>query len=177
MRCRKLAESSCLWAGLALVVLGLGATPVRAQEGLPEAAGRGDSGIEGERVLDTVEVTASPEDEARKTIGNTSGMKKADLERRNASHMSDLIDQISGASMNSLYSRPEVSVGVQGIAGHGRVSQQLESITQNFHAFTKDIGQTGSLLIDPQFLRSINVTRGSGMGIAALGSLGSSVNF
>jgi heme acquisition protein HasR len=129
------------------------------------------------RILDTVEVTATAEEEQKKTIGNRSGMKKEDIERRNASHMSDLIDQISGTSVNSLYSRPEVSVGVQGIAGHGRVSQQLEGVTQNFHAFTRDFGQTGSLLIDPQFLRGIEVGRGVSSSTGALGSLGGTVGF
>jgi heme acquisition protein HasR len=128
-------------------------------------------------VLDTVEVTATTEEEPKKTIGNRSGMKKEDLERRNASHMSDLIDQISGTSVNSLYSRPEVSVGVQGIAGHGRVSQQLEGVTQNFHAFTKDIGQTGSIVVEPQFLKSIDVTRGINASTGTLGSLGGVVDF
>jgi heme acquisition protein HasR len=123
-----------------------------------------------------VEVTAETE-KAKKTIGNTSGASTEDVERRKASHISDLIDQISGTSVNSLYARPEISVGVQGIAGHGRVSQQLEGVTQNFHAFTKDIGQTGSLLIDPQFLKRIEVTRGTSGGTGALGSLGSSVDF
>ncbi|MDR0701386.1 MAG: TonB-dependent receptor [Azoarcus sp.] len=130
-----------------------------------------------ETILEGVEVSGAAEEEKKKAIGNASGASKEDIERRNASHMSDVIDQISGTSMNSLYARPEVSVGVQGIAGHGRVSQQLEGITQNFHAFTKDIGQTGSLLIDPQFLRNIDVTRGTSTGTGVLGSLGSSVNF
>lgn len=127
------------------------------------------------QVLDAVEIIGTAEE--NKTIGNTAGASKEDIERRGASHMSDLIDQISGTSVNSLYARPEVSVGVQGIAGHGRVSQSLEGINQNFHAFTRDIGQTGSIFIDPQFLKSIEVTRGGSSGTGALGSLGSSVDF
>lgn len=126
--------------------------------------------------LETVKVTGAAEEE-KKAIGNTTGASKKDIERRNASHMTDLIQQISGMSMNSLYANPEVSVGVQGIAGHGRVSQQLEGISQNFHAFTRDIGQTGSIFVEPQFLGGIEVTRGGGTGTSALGSLGSSVNF
>jgi heme acquisition protein HasR len=127
--------------------------------------------------LDEVKVTGTAEEEQQKTIGNTAGADKEDIERRNASHMSDLIDQISGTSVNSLYSRPEVSVGVQGIAGHGRVSQSLEGVTQNFHAFTKDIGQTGSIFVEPQFLRAIEVTRGVNTGTGMLGSLGGAANF
>ncbi|EDT3379616.1 hypothetical protein CW959_001648 [Salmonella enterica subsp. enterica serovar Mbandaka] len=127
-------------------------------------------------MLDTVTVTGTAEEQEKK-IGNTAGASKEDVERRGASHMSDLIDQISGTSVNSLYARPEISVGVQGIAGHGRVSQSLEGINQNFHAFTRDIGQTGSIFVTPQFLRSIDVTRGGSTGTGALGSLGSSVDF
>jgi len=130
-----------------------------------------------EHTLDAVKVTATAEEEKKKAIGNTAGASKEDIERRNASHMSDLIDQISGTSVNSLYSRPEVSVGVQGIAGHGRVSQQLEGVTQNFHAFTKDIGQTGSIFVEPQFLKSIEVTRSANASTGTLGSLGGAVDF
>jgi len=127
--------------------------------------------------LDAVVVTATAENEKKKVIGNAAGASKEDIKRRNASHMSDLIDQVSGTSMNNLYSRPEVSVGVQGIAGHGRVSQQLEGISQNFHAFTQDIGQTGSIFVTPQFLKSIDVTRGVSSTTGTLGSLGGSVDF
>ncbi|WP_131189765.1 TonB-dependent receptor domain-containing protein [Stutzerimonas kirkiae] len=125
--------------------------------------------------LDEVTVIGSAEEE--KKIGISEGADQELIERRNASHMSDLIDQISGTSVNSLYARPEVSVGVQGIAGHGRVAQSLEGITQNFHAFTKDIGQTGSIFVDPQFLKSIDVTRGVNSSTGSLGSLGGAVDF
>lgn len=125
--------------------------------------------------LDAMTVIGTVEEE--KKIGNTAGASKDDVERRGASHVSDLLDQISGTSVNSLYARPEVSVGVQGIAGHGRVAQSLEGINQNFHAFTRDIGQTGSIFIDPQFLKSVDVTRAGSTGTGALGSLGASVNF
>ncbi|MFT4252985.1 MAG: TonB-dependent receptor [Caulobacter sp.] len=99
------------------------------------------------------------------------------IQRRDTSSVADLLEQISGVSLNSLYSRPDVSVGVQGIAGHGRVVQQLEGISQNFHAFTADVGQTGSIFIDPMLLAGIDVTRGGTVGTATLGGLGGAVNF
>jgi len=126
-------------------------------------------------VLDAVEVVGVGEEDRR--IGNTAGASKEDVERRRASHMADLLDQISGASTNNLYAAPETSVKVQGIAGHGRVSQSLEGINQNFHAFTKDIGQTGSVFVDPGLLSSIDVTRGIHTSTGALGSLGGAVDF
>jgi len=126
--------------------------------------------------LETMTVTAAPQEE-QNTIGLNAGLNAADIERRGASHMSDLIDQISGTSVNNLYSRPEISVGVQGISGHGRVTQTLEGIKQNFTAFTRDIGQTGSIFVQSQFLKNIDVTRGGGAGTAGMGGLGSSVNF
>lgn len=161
-----------LWVAMMLALSGGAAWA----QGTPPAAQEGDAAAP-TKELGAVVVTATPEEEKKKVIGNTSGASKEDIERRNASHMSDLIDQVSGTSVNSLYSRPEVSVGVQGIAGHGRVSQQLEGITQNFHAFTKDIGQTGSIFVEPQFLRSIDVTRGVSSTTGTLGSLGGVVDF
>lgn len=134
---------------------------------------REDSG----QSMTTVTVIGTRETENTQNIGNTTGASKEDIERRNASHMGDLIDSISGTSVNNLYSRPEISVGVQGVAGFGRVSQSLEGISQNFHSFTRDIGMTGSIFVDPQFLKSIDVTRGGSTGTGALGSLGNSVDF
>ncbi|MGK3111945.1 TonB-dependent receptor domain-containing protein [Candidatus Pantoea formicae] len=126
---------------------------------------------------DTLTVTGSePAAPPPKTMLNA-GASKKDLERRKASHLSDVVDQISGTSMNSLYARPDVSIGIQGVAGYGRVSQQLEGISQNFTAFTRDIGQTGSIYVEPQFLQSIDVTRGVNTSTGTLGSLGGSVNF
>jgi len=127
--------------------------------------------------LDSISVTGAAEDDAPIKIGNTAGASQEDIERRKASHVTDLINQISGTSMNSRYAAPEVSVGVQGIAGFGRVAQSLEGIKQDFQAFSKDIGQTGSIFIEPNFLRSIDVTRGVNTSINTLGSLGSSVDF
>ena len=170
------------------MALALGSQAALAQTALPSSSGLATTTSTSEEnsshenpgsaaiTLDTVTVTGTAEEQEKK-IGNTTGASKEDVERRGASHMSDLIDQISGTSVNSLYARPEISVGVQGIAGHGRVSQSLEGINQNFHAFTRDIGQTGSIFIDPQFLKSIEVTRGGSSGTGALGSLGSSADF
>ncbi|WP_168734329.1 TonB-dependent receptor plug domain-containing protein [Pseudothauera nasutitermitis] len=172
-RLRMRARSVCLALALAQPVLAQ-----ETQSSSPEQEVQKEQPAGGAAaVLDAVVVTGTADEEKKKAIGNTSGASKEDIERRNASHMSDLIDQVSGTSVNSLYSRPEVSVGVQGIAGHGRVAQSLEGINQNFHAFTRDIGQTGSIFIDPQFLRSIDVTRTGSTGTGALGSLGASVNF
>ncbi|WP_193755192.1 TonB-dependent receptor domain-containing protein [Kerstersia gyiorum] len=126
--------------------------------------------------LDAVEVVGTAEQE-KKAIGNTSGVSKEDVERRRASHMADLLDSISGVSANNLYAAPETSVKVQGIVGYGRVSQSLEGVTQNFHAFTKDIGRTGSIFVDPGLLSSIDVTRGVSTSTGSLGSLGGSVDF
>lgn len=170
------------------MALALGSQAALAQTALPSSSGLATTTSTSEEnsshenpgsaaiTLDTVTVTGTAEEQEKK-IGNTTGASKEDVERRGASHMSDLIDQISGTSVNSLYARPEISVGVQGIAGHGRVSQSLEGITQNFHAFTKDIGQTGSIFVDPQFLKSIDVTRGVNTSTGSLGSLGGSVDF
>jgi heme acquisition protein HasR len=126
--------------------------------------------------LDAVEVVGTAEQE-KKAIGNTSGASKEDVERRRASHMADLLDSISGVSANNLYAAPETSVKVQGIVGYGRVSQSLEGVTQNFHAFTKDIGRTGSIFVDPGLLSSIDVTRGVSTSTGTLGSLGGAVDF
>lgn len=126
--------------------------------------------------LDAVEVVGTAEQE-KKAIGNTSGASKEDVERRRASHMADLLDSISGVSANNLYAAPETSVKVQGIVGYGRVSQSLEGVTQNFHAFTKDIGRTGSIFVDPGLLSSIDVTRGVSTSTGTLGSLSGAVDF
>ncbi|WP_437610135.1 TonB-dependent receptor domain-containing protein [Erwinia sp. V71] len=126
---------------------------------------------------DTLTVTESAPPPPPPPRNDKTGASKEDVERRGASHLSDVIDQVSGTSMNSLYARPDVSVGIQGVAGHGRVTQQLEGVTQNFHAFTSDIGQTGSIFVEPQFLQSMDVSRGTSSGTGSLGGLGSTVDF
>ncbi len=158
------------------IALALAGHPVLAQDArLPSADATENTSSDGVHVLDAVTVVGTAEEE--KKIGNTAGASKEDIERRGASHMTDLLDSISGVSTNSLYAAPEVSTRLQGIAGHGRVAQSLEGINQNFHAFTRDIGQTGSIFVDPQFLKSIDVSRGGSTGTSALGSLGGSVDF
>jgi len=157
--------------GLPLALFG---RSVQAQGVQDEQADAADASVV---TLDAIDVVGAAEDDAPIKIGNTAGASQEDIERRNASHVTDLINQISGTSMNSRYAAPEVSVGVQGIAGFGRVAQSLEGVKQDFQAFSKDIGQTGSIFIEPNFLRSIDVTRGVNTSINTLGSLGSSVDF
>lgn len=170
------------------MALALGSQAALAQTALPSSSGLATTTSTSEEnsshenpgsaaiTLDTVTVTGTAEEQEKK-IGNTTGASKEDVERRKASHVTDLLDQISGVSANNLYAAPETSVKVQGIAGHGRVSQSLEGINQNFHAFTKDIGQTGSIFVDPGLLSSIDVNRGVHTSTGTLGSLGASVDF
>lgn len=158
------------------IALALAGHPALAQDaGLPSADSTENTSTDGVQTLEAMTIVGAAEEE--KKIGNTAGASKEDIERRKASHMTELLDSISGVSTNSLYAAPEISTRVQGIAGHGRVAQSLEGINQNFHAFTRDIGQTGSIFVDPQFLKSIDVTRGGSTGTSALGSLGGSVDF
>ncbi|MGO2137164.1 MAG: TonB-dependent receptor domain-containing protein, partial [Marinobacter sp.] len=158
------------------IALALAGHPVLAQDtALPAASSAENTGSDGVHHLDAVTVIGIAEEE--KKIGNTAGASKEDVERRRASHMADLLDSISGVSANNLYAAPETSVKVQGIVGYGRVSQSLEGVTQNFHAFTKDIGRTGSIFVDPGLVSSIDVTRGVNTSTGALGSLGGAVDF
>ncbi|WP_376942075.1 hypothetical protein [Azorhizophilus paspali] len=125
--------------------------------------------------LDAVTIIGTAEEKEKK-IGNTAGTSKEDVKWHGASYISDLIDQILGTSINSLYSRPKVSVGVQGIAGYGRVAQSLKGINENFHAFTRNIGQTDSTFVDTQLLRVTDATREGCARTGVPGSLESSVD-
>ncbi|WP_395396592.1 TonB-dependent receptor [Novosphingobium sp. BL-8A] len=100
-----------------------------------------------------------------------------EIQRRDTSNMGDLVESISGLYLNSLYSRPDVAVGIQGIAGQNRITQQIEGISQSFSAFSANVAQTGSIFIDPMLLAGIDVTRGGSVGTGTLGGLGASVNF
>ncbi len=100
-----------------------------------------------------------------------------EIQRRDTSNMGDLVESISGLYLNSLYSRPDVAVGIQGLAGQNRITQQIEGISQSFSAFSANVAQTGSIFIDPMLLAGIDVTRGGSVGTGTLGGLGASVNF
>lgn len=160
-----------------VIMLALSSSRALAAESDTQQIENNTSAIQDSTDQDPLIVTATALPPAPPPRNDKTGASKEDVERRGASHLSDVIDQVSGTSMNSLYSRPEVSIGIQGIAGHGRVTQQLEGVTQNFHAFSSDIGQTGSIFVEPQFLQSIEVSRGHSSGTSALGSLGSTVDF
>lgn len=125
------------------MALALGSQAALAQTALPSSSGLATTTSTSEEnsshenpgsaaiTLDTVTVTGTAEEQEKK-IGNTTGASKEDVERRGASHMSDLIDQISGTSVNSLYARPEVSVGVQGLRGMGVFLSRLKVLTRIF---------------------------------------------
>lgn len=160
-----------------LTLISLSGGQALAQQTTADSSAESPAKLATSAPADTLTVTESTPAPLPPKSGINAGASRKDIERRNASHLSDIVDQISGTSMNSLYARPDVSIGIQGVAGFGRVSQQLEGVSQNFTAFTKDIGQTGSIYVEPLFLQSIDVSRGVNTSTSTLGSLGGSVNF
>lgn len=119
--------------------------------------------------LDTLTVTG------QETPLNT-GMEDVIL-RRGARNLADLLDQASGVTLNGLYTRPDISISIQGLGGHGRVTQQLEGITQQFQAFSHNLDQTGTILVDPALLRAIDIQQGATSDAGTLGNIAGSANF
>ncbi|QKF60022.1 TonB-dependent receptor domain-containing protein [Aliarcobacter lanthieri] len=122
-------------------------------------------------ILDEVKVTS------KKEIGATSSIGGDTIEKRNTNNIADLLNQTSEISLNGLYQRPDISVEIQGLGGHGRVSQSLEGIQQNFEAFGHNFKQSGTILVNPAFLKSIDIKKGATTDASSIGNLAGSANF
>ncbi|RBQ31009.1 hypothetical protein CRU92_08855 [Arcobacter sp. FW59] len=125
-------------------------------------------------ILDEVKVTSKKE---KKEVGTASSIGTDTIERRNTNNIADLLNQTSGISLNGLYQRPDISVEIQGLGGHGRVSQSLEGIQQNFEAFGHNFKQSGTILVNPAFLKSIDIKKGATADASSIGNLAGSANF
>lgn len=155
---------------------GLAQTPAPlAEQATPQPADQGRDALPAEgQMLEEVVVTGEAENQNIRP-GVATGVEQETIQRRNARNVADLLDQTAGVSLNGTYQRPDTSVSVQGIGGMGRVTQSLEGVSQNFYAFDNHFNQTGSMLVESSFLKSVDVQQGAGAG--GLGSLAGSVDY
>lgn len=121
--------------------------------------------------FDNMVVTATKMPETNfKVAGSVSTVDKEDLKRKQPDRLHDLFKDMPGVEAGSGPRRTAEQINIRGF-GQQRTVVRVDGGRQNF-----DFGHNGRLFVDPEFLRQVDVLRGSHSSTHGSGALGGVVS-
>ncbi|MGX2949238.1 TonB-dependent receptor domain-containing protein [Frederiksenia canicola] len=138
---------------------------------------------EGNLELDVIEVQAQAIKEKDKVFLQTNAVSRRDQILNTSQSMDNIVRSIPGAFTQIDKSSGAVSVNIRGASGFGRVNTLIDGVSQTFYASSADSGDRGGstsqfgALIEPSFLTSVDVERGSFSGKNGANSLMGATHF
>lgn len=181
------ATFGCVLALLAGGGLG-GASPAAAQTVEPgeepaparpaeEPVPPGEVGVDDDGVLDEITVTATrtaePVDQA---LSGTSVLDRSTIQTQTQPNRpSDFLDLIPGVTTSEQGGDPATAINIRGLQDFGRVNVMVDGARQNFQ--TSGHNANGAFYIDPEMIRSVDVTRGATATVYGSGAIGGVVDF
>lgn len=106
-----------------------------------------------------------------------------EIEKNNTKSVDDIMRSVPGAFTNIDKTSGAVNVNIRGLSGFGRVNTMIDGVSQTFYAASSDNGSkaggtsTYGSLVDPNFLKGIEIDRGGFSGKGGLNALMGSSNF
>ncbi|MDJ1159603.1 TonB-dependent hemoglobin/transferrin/lactoferrin family receptor [Chelatococcus sp. SYSU_G07232] len=127
-------------------------------------------------VLDTVTVTATKtEEKVIDTLAGASTVTREDIDRFQASRVSDVLRSVPGVTVQQNFSDPAQAVNIRGLQDFGRVNVLVDGARQNFQ--TSGHNANGVFYLDPEFIGGVDVVRGPVSTIYGSGAIGGVVAF
>lgn len=105
------------------------------------------------------------------------------IEKNNTKSVDDIMRSVPGAFTNIDKTSGAVNVNIRGMSGFGRVNTMVDGVSQTFYAASSDNGSkaggtsTYGSLVDPNFIRGIDIERGGFSGRGGVNALMGSSNF
>lgn len=105
------------------------------------------------------------------------------IEKNNTKSVDDIMRSVPGAFTNIDKTSGAVNVNIRGMSGFGRVNTMIDGVSQTFYAASSDNGSkaggksTYGSLVDPNFIRGIDIERGGFSGRGGVNALMGSSNF
>jgi heme acquisition protein HasR len=110
------------------------------------------------------------------TAGSVSVVTQEDMERTGPRHASEILQATPGVFTVTNEQNPSVSVNIRGLKDFGRVNMNIDGMRQNYQR--SGHGQrNGEMFFDAEFLREVEITKGSSTGAGGAGVTGGIATF
>ncbi|WP_301099497.1 TonB-dependent receptor plug domain-containing protein [Otariodibacter sp.] len=139
--------------------------------------------IGGKMVLDTIEVVTQGFKEREETYKKSGAVSIRDEINKSDKNLDEIIRSAPGTFTQMNKAAGAVSVNIRGATGFGRVNTMVDGVSQTFYSSGGDTGGKGGAgsqfgaAIDPAFIKSVEVNRGSFSGAGGSNTLMGSSNF
>ncbi len=98
------------------------------------------------------------------------------IDKRPPRHAADMLEETAGVYTAVNQRDPGLSVNIRGVQDYGRVNMNIDGMRQNFNVNGHQ-QRNGTMLIDPEFVSSIQIDKGSQSGQGGAAVLGGIASF
>ncbi|MFL1502188.1 TonB-dependent hemoglobin/transferrin/lactoferrin family receptor [Pseudomonas sp. O64] len=98
------------------------------------------------------------------------------IDKRPPRHAADMLEETAGVYTAVDQRDPGLSVNIRGVQDYGRVNMNIDGMRQNFNVNGHQ-QRNGTMLIDPEFISSIQIDKGSQSGQGGAAVLGGIASF
>ncbi|EXF46632.1 heme acquisition TonB-dependent receptor protein HasR [Pseudomonas sp. BAY1663] len=98
------------------------------------------------------------------------------IDRRPPRHAADMLEETSGVYTAVNQRDPGLSVNIRGIQDYGRVNMNIDGMRQNFNVNGHQ-QRNGVMFVDPEFIDSVEIDKGTSAGMGGAGVLGGIASF
>ncbi|WP_408005708.1 TonB-dependent receptor [Pseudomonas carassii] len=110
------------------------------------------------------------------TPRSVSVITREQIDKRPPRHAADMLEQTAGVYTAVNQRDPGLSVNIRGVQDYGRVNMNIDGMRQNF-SVNGHQQRNGTMFIDPEFVSSVEIEKGSQSGMGGAGVLGGIATF
>ncbi|MFC3207947.1 TonB-dependent hemoglobin/transferrin/lactoferrin family receptor [Aquamicrobium soli] len=163
-------------AGVAVIALTSAAAAQEASDQAPsEAQAAETKPAANATLLDKILLLSRTGETVIESLSASSHVDQEQLERRMATTVNDVFFGVPGITLQSDARRAASSVNIRGLQDFGRVAVIVDGARQNFQR--SDHGTQSTFFIDPELVKSVDVTRGPVTNTYGSGAIGGVVMF
>nr|WP_318531815.1 TonB-dependent hemoglobin/transferrin/lactoferrin family receptor [Pseudomonas huaxiensis] len=98
------------------------------------------------------------------------------IDKRPPRHAADMLEETAGVYTAVNQRDPGLSVNIRGVQDYGRVNMNIDGMRQNFNVNGHQ-QRNGIMVVDPEFISSVEIEKGSQSGMGGAGVLGGIASF
>jgi len=110
------------------------------------------------------------------TPRSVSVITRDQIDKRPPRHAADMLEQTAGVYTAVNQRDPGLSVNIRGVQDYGRVNMNIDGMRQNF-SVNGHQQRNGVMFIDPEFVKDIEIDKGTSAGMGGAGVIGGIASF
>ncbi|CAI8843644.1 heme acquisition protein HasR [Pseudomonas donghuensis] len=110
------------------------------------------------------------------TPRSVSVITREQIDKRPPRHAADMLEETAGVYTAVNQRDPGLSVNIRGVQDYGRVNMNIDGMRQNFNVNGHQ-QRNGVMFVDPEFISSVEIEKGSRSGMGGAGVIGGIASF